>query len=561
MEAKSLGDALRKSCRSAPDKVAMMHPEGKGFANVTYKELESLVQGFCAALRDWGLVRGDHLALQSENCIEWALTDWACQCLGIVLVPIYPTLPPDQTQYIVLDAKCAGVLSSTEAQQQKVASLDIRKKLLPQLASEASTSSMSLEDWEQEIDRAGPEDVATFIYTSGTTGNPKGAMLPHRAILHVCYHAHRDIPLRTDDVFLTFLPMCHVFERVAGQALPIYMGATVAYSKSLASLANDMMTVRPTVMLCVPRFLEATMDRIVDGVKKQPPLKQKLFQLALEQGARRADGKFAPLAGLMDKLVGDKLRQRFGGRMRYLVSGGAALPPHVARFYRGLRLDILQGWGLTETSAGTCLNHPDRNRYWTVGEPLAMDIRIADDGEILVKGPALMIGYYGLPEETAAAIDADGWFHTGDIGEFEGTHLKITDRKKDILVLANGKNIAPQKIENLLKESGFIQEVVLFGDGHEYVYGLVIPQFDRVREQLSLSDADDELVNRDDVRAFFKAEIDKVNKGLADFERVKKFALLNAAFTVDGGELTPSLKVKRKVVREKYAEVLRTLVG
>lgn len=247
--------------------------------------------------------------------------------------------------------------------------------------------------------------------------------------------------------------------------------------------------------------------------------------------------------------------------MRYLVSGGAALPPHVARFYRGLRLDILQGWGLTETSAGTCLNHPDRNRYWTVGEPLAMDIRIADDGEILVKGPALMIGYYGLPEETAAAIDADGWFHTGDIGEFEGTHLKITDRKKDILVLANGKNIAPQKIENLLKESGFIQEVVLFGDGHEYVYGLVIPQFDRVREQLSLSDADDELVNRDDVRAFFKAEIDKVNKGLADFERVKKFALLNAAFTVDGGELTPSLKVKRKVVREKYAEVLRTLVG
>jgi long-chain acyl-CoA synthetase len=222
---------------------------------------------------------------------------------------------------------------------------------------------------------------------------------------------------------------------------------------------------------------------------------------------------------------------------------------------------VLQGWGLTETAAGTTLNHPDRNKYWTVGETMGMDIKIADDGEILVKGPGLMEGYYNLPEETAHAIDADGWFHTGDIGEFEGKSLKITDRKKDIIVLANGKNVAPQKIENTLKESAFIQEVVLFGDGHEFLYGLIIPNFDRVREKFE-TDADDKtLAARDDVKALIKSELDAVNKTLADFEKVKKHTVLAAAFSIESGELTPSLKVRRKVVKEKFADMLKQLVG
>jgi long-chain acyl-CoA synthetase len=247
--------------------------------------------------------------------------------------------------------------------------------------------------------------------------------------------------------------------------------------------------------------------------------------------------------------------------MRYFVSGGAALPPHVARFYLAFRFVVLQGWGLTETAAGTTINHPDRNKYWTVGESMDMEIKIADDGEILVRGPGLMEGYYNLPEETAQSIDAEGWFHTGDIGEFEGKNLKITDRKKDIIVLANGKNVAPQKIENTLKESVFIQEVVLFGDGHEFLYGLIIPNFDRVREKLGSSADDATLAAQADVKALIKAELDAVNKTLADFEKVKKHAVLAAAFTIESGELTPSLKVRRKVVKEKFADVLRELVS
>ena len=559
MEAKSLGDALRHSCRTWPDKVAMMFASGSGFGEVTYRQLEESVRRYAATLRVWGLKRGDRLALQSENCMEWSLVDWACQSLGIVLVPIYPTLPADQTQYIVHDAQCSAIISSTPEQQEKVAPLDIPKKLLSEAKGEEP---MPAGEWDAEIDKADLEDVATFIYTSGTTGNPKGAMLPHRAILHVTKFVDDNLPLNHDDTFLTFLPMSHVFERVAGQALPIYMGATIAYSKSLASLANDMMVVKPTILLCVPRFLEATMDRILDGVKTQKPLQQTLFRWALDQGTKKVEGKFAPFAGILDKLVGAKVRARTGGRIRFFVSGGAALPPHVARFYMAFGFTILQGWGLTETAAGTCLNWPERNKYWTVGEPMGMEVKIAEDGEILTRGPGLMLGYWNLPEETAQAIDAEGWFHTGDIGEFEGTNLKITDRKKDILVLANGKNIAPQKIENQLKESTLIQEAVLFGDGHEFVYGLIIPNFERLRAQLELKDgSDEELIAKPEVKAAMKAELDKVNKSLADFEKVKKHRLLAAQFSIESGELTPSLKVRRKVVRDKYADELKDLVG
>lgn len=551
---------LRERCRNFPEKTVMLVPKGKEFESINGRQLEEMSRAYAAVVRDLGLARGDKLCLQSENCVEWALLDWGCQALGVILVPIYPTLPADQTQYIVQDCQAKVVVSSTAEQQAKVADLGIANLLLSEVTKRAETAVMSVGDWDSEVGKADPEDVATIIYTSGTTGDPKGVMLPHRAYLTVCKHATEEIGFLEHDVFLTFLPMSHVYERVAGQALPIYCGAVIAYSKGLASLAQEMMTVKPTIMLCVPRFLEATMDKIVDNVKKQKPFQQKLFNWALDQGAKRADGKFAPFAGLLDKLVGAKIRARTGGNIRFFVSGGAALPPHVARFYMAFNLHVLQGYGLTETAGGSCVNRPENNKYWTVGEPLGVEIKLAPDGEILIKGSGVMIGYYNHPEATAQAIDADGYFHTGDIGEWEGKNLKITDRKKDILVLANGKNIAPQMIENRLKESAFIGEVVLFGDGNEYVYGLVIPNFERVRAELGISDEDEQLVARDDVKALIKGEVDRVNKGLADYEKVKKHALLAATFSVDSGELTPSLKVKRKVVKERYADLLATLV-
>jgi len=555
---------LRRTVRREPQKVAMLNPGKDGFAEITYAQLFDRVTRYAEVLKELGLRRGDKVCMLSENCAEWAFADWACQCTGIVLVPIYPTLPADQVDYIVRDSEAKFVLAGAPEQMTKVECIDgvgsILLKGESSLDSRAAGATPQVTWLEAEIDATKSGDLCTIIYTSGTTGQPKGAMMPHGAFIHVCEVAQKQIPLSGADTFLTFLPMSHVYERVAGQCLPICLGATIAYSKSLASLAGDMLKVKPTVMLCVPRFLESFRDRVIDGVSKAPPLRQKLFAMAMAQGVKKGQGKFAPFAGLLDKIVMSKLRERLGGRMRLFVSGGAALPKHVAEFYLGAGLTVLQGYGLTETSGGTCINHPDRNKYWTVGESLGMEIKIAPDGEILIKGPALMLGYYNLPKETAEGIDTEGWFHTGDIGEFEGSNLKITDRKKDLLVLGNGKNVAPQPIENRLRESNFISEAVVLGDGMEYCIALIVPNFETVRTALRLP-ADAVLSDNPEAKALIKKEIDRVNKTLANYEVVKKHVLLDAPFTLEGGELTPTLKIKRKVVREKYADKIAALRG
>ncbi|AIE85041.1 AMP-dependent synthetase/ligase [Fimbriimonas ginsengisoli] len=562
MKATSLGDMFRSTAARLPDKVAMLVPEKSEFRPVLYGELFDTARHYAAALRSRGIRRGDKVCLISENCAEWAFTDWACQCLGIILVPIYPTLPADQAEYIVRDCDAKLIVAGNAEQMAKVACIQGVESIVlkgeDSLDLLAKTQDIEPDEFNREIDSTKPEDLCTIIYTSGTTGLPKGAMMPHRAFVHVCECAQRTLPLGQTDTFLTFLPMSHVYERVAGQFLPICLGASIGYAKSLASLAGDMLKVRPTVMLCVPRFLESFREKALEGIAKMPPVRQKLFHLAMAQGIARAKGKFAPLAGLLDHLVMGKLREKVGGRMRFFVSGGAALAPRVAEFYMGTGLTVLQGYGLTETAGGTCINHPDRNKYWTVGEPLDVEIRIAEDGEILIRGAGNMLGYYNLPEETAAAIDADGWFHTGDIGEFEGKSLKITDRKKDLIVLGNGKNVAPQPIENKLRNSRFIQEAVVLGDGLEACIALIVPNAETVGPELHLPEGT-KLSESPEVRGLIKREIDAVNKTGANFEAVKKFALLDHPFTIEGGEITPTLKVKRKVVKEKYAKEIASL--
>ena len=552
----------------------LVHREGS-FRPVSYSRLWDEAVRAASALKDLDLKRGDRLCIQSENCIEWAFADWGAQVLGIIVVPIYPTLPADQTQHIIRDSG-AKVILSGEGQEAKAEGVDGLKVvalkdlfnggagwLVPAADSEAAKTNQPAPslDVGREIDATQPEDVATIIYTSGTTGVPKGAMLQHRAFTSLMESITSSLPIVESDTFLSFLPMSHVYERVAGQILPISCGATIAYARSIATLANDMVAARPTIMLCVPRFLEATMDRIVEGVGKQSPMKQKLFKWALAQGTARAKGGFAPFAGLLDKLVGAKIRERTGGRIKFFVSGGAALPPHVSYFYMAFRLKVLQGYGLTETTAASCVNHPDRNKPWTVGPPIpGVEVKIAADGEILIKGPTRMLGYYNMPEETAAAIDQDGWFLTGDIGEMEDGYLKITDRKKDLLVLANGKNVAPQMIENKLKESSLISEAVVLGDGMDYCCALIIPNFEALRKQVGSTQDDAELVASEHAKAAIKSEIDAMNKSLADFERVKRHVLLGKALTIEAGELTPTLKVKRKVIKEKYAAEIQSMM-
>lgn len=553
---------LRRTATRNPEKTAFLVPGKDGFDSVSYRELFDLARKYAAVLRHFGLQRGDRCAILSENCPEWAYVDWSLQCLGVELVPIYPTLPADQVAYILNDSGAKLVVGGSPDQLKKTTGFAsaLLKGSDDSLDAVARSGKFTIHDrdWTESIDAVGPEDVATIIYTSGTTGKPKGAMLPHRAIIHVCECAEREIKFREDDTFLCFLPMSHVYERVAGQALPVHLGATVAFAKSLASLAGDMLKARPTIMLCVPRFLESLKDRISDGISKQPPFRRRLAELAISQGVRRARGQFAPLYPILDKVVLTKLRERTGGRLRFFVSGGAALAPSVAEFYMALGLVVLQGYGLTETSGGTCINRVESNKYWTVGPPLDMEIQIAPDGEILIRGAALMKGYYNLPEETAQAIDAEGWFHTGDIGEFEGKNLKITDRKKDLLVLGNGKNVAPQPIENKLKASPFIAEAVVLGDGMEYLIALVVPNFEAVRRELKVGD-DVVLSASAEAKSLMKREIDAVNKTVAPFEMVKKHVILDRAFSIENDELTPSLKVKRKVVKERYADAIASM--
>ncbi len=558
---------LRRSARIYGDKPAVLVPVKGEFAPISYSAYLETVRRYAGVFLELGVRRGDRVAILSENAPEWAMADWACQSLGVVFLGIYPTLPPDQVEYIVKDSGATLLVAGSAELAKKFQGLPDHKVVLlkgnEQALNEmalAGTPKISEADWNKEIDATGPEDVATIIYTSGTTGIPKGALMPHRAFIHVAETVRNDgrLGIGEKDTFYCFLPMSHVYERVAGQFMPLGVGATIAYAKSLAAIAGDLIKVKPTIMLCVPRFLESFRDKVLDSVAKASPLKQKLFNLALAQGVKKAQGHFAPFAMITDKLVMSKIRERTGGRMFAFVSGGAALAPAVAEFYMALGLNVLQGYGLTETSGGSVINRPDNNKYWTVGEPLGTEVKIAEDGEILLRGPGLMLGYYNLPEETAAAIDHEGWFRTGDIGEFEGKNLKITDRKKDLLVLGNGKNIAPQPIENKLKSSEFISEAVVLGDGMEYCIALIIPRADHVRQHLHL-DESVRLCDSSEAKALIKSEVDKVNKTLASFELVKKHALIEDAFTVESGELTPTLKVKRKVVKEKYADIIRTL--
>lgn len=539
---------------------------------MTYAELNPLVRRWAAGVRAMGLQRGSILCIAGENCLEWALLDWACQCLGVVLVPIYPTLPRDQAEYLVQDCGAETVICGDAKQYEKLNGIESKfggsvrtvflkdgENSVRQFSEESPI--LSEPEWSAEIDRIQPDDLATLIYTSGTTGKPKGARLLHRNFVYMNRAVQGNIPVGKEDIFLSFLPLSHVFERANGHFLPISLGATIGYCRSLASLATDFQSIRPTLMLTVPRIQEAMMDRILDSVKKQSGLKQKLFQSALAAGKRRLEGKAAPFSPVLDRLVGEKVRARLGGRFRFFVSGGAAMPRHVYDFFYSFGISIQQGYGLTETTSGICLNNPDHpNRPETVGELFVeMECKIASDGEILLRGPAIFDGYHGLPEETAAAIDSDRWFHTGDIGVLEGTYLKITDRKKDLIISANGKNIAPQPIENKLRVSPLISEAVLFGDNMDSVVALILPNYEAIRAKIGSDAANEALAVDPQVRALVKAEVDGVNKTLATFEMVRRHTLLAQPFSIENGELTPSLKVKRKVVGERYADIIRSM--
>ena len=565
--------------------------EGR-WAELSYAELAERVQAASLGLRELGIRDGDRVAILSENRPEWAVTDYACLTARCTDVPIYPTLPARQLEYILRDCGAVALVASG-AQLDKV--LAVRGRL-PELRhvvaldpdhpveqgvlgfEELLVCGRSASDrhgeWRAHALGASPDDLATLIYTSGTTGDPKGVMLTHGNIASNVTTCRRLFTFSDQDECLSFLPLSHIFERMFGHYSMFHAGVVINYAGSIETVASDMQERRPTLMAAVPRLYEKIYGRVLDSVRASPAPRRRIFAWARRVGEDWVDRTLAgapiPLSlalrrRLADRLVFSKLRARTGGRIRFFISGGAPLSPEIARFFHAAGMPILEGYGLTETSPVMAVNTFGHTKLGTVGLPIpGVEVRIADDGEIVTRGPNVMRGYYGKQEATAEALDPEGWFHTGDIGliDAEG-YLRITDRKKDLIVTAGGKNIAPQPIENLAKRSKYVSNAVMLGDRRPFPIMLVVPNPEPLRAWASRRGlpADDleRLVSLPDVHNKVEREVRKMLRDLAQYEMPKKFLLLPRDFSVEGGELTPTLKVRRRIVEERHKAAIQAL--
>jgi len=575
--------------RSRPD--AMRYKEGGSWKSVSHQEAEIRVSRLAAALSSWGLERGDRVAMLSENRPEWAITDYAALGLGCIDVPVYPTLPSNQVAYILNDCEAKVILVSTAEQLAKI--LEIREEV-PSLqkivsfedpggASGVLSFSDVLEEGRRLIDEGSgesfrdralqvkPEDVATLIYTSGTTGNPKGVMLTHGNLASnlAAVSQHGVIEFQKGDVALSFLPLSHVFERLVDYYYWLF-GVSIAYAESIDKVADNLTEVQPHYMVSVPRLFEKIYAKVMGatGVKRKLVMWAKSVgeeAAELELAGKPVAGGLAFKRGIADKLVFSKLRERTGGRLRAAISGGAPLSGDVAKFFFAAGLPVYEGYGLTETSPVLTANRPRFVRLGTVGQPVpGTEVRIDTSGEILARGPQIMKGYWKQESETAAVIDAEGWFHTGDVGEFDADgFLRITDRIKNILVTAGGKNIAPQPIENEVAMSPFIAQVVMLGDKRAYPTLLLVPDFENLKPWAQERGIDtgnhERLSQHPDVRELLEREAFKRLDGFARYEVPKKIAVIPSEFSIDTGELTPTLKVKRRVVEDHYSSVIEEM--
>ena len=549
----------------------------------TYRQVRDEVRRGAAALARSGLKRGDRAAILSENRIEWALADWSCLCAGVVDVPIYSTLPAYQVAYILEDSGAALVFVSDAEQLEKVreAAAGLTREV-EVVVFDGSADGDGAVSWDDFLARgddaapddfvegakaAGPGDVATMIYTSGTTGTPKGVMLTHNNVASNIWASGRVLGVSPGDVSISFLPLSHVMQRMVDYLF--FAAACTVTHGTIENVAADMKALRPTVLVSVPRLYE----KVHQSVMSASGVKGKLVAWAAGVGRRVALHKEAGTAppallrlryGLADRLVFSKIRAAVGGRLRFFVSGGAALSPEINRFFLGAGITILEGYGLSETSPVTNVNTFEHFRIGTVGKPIpGTEIGIADDGEILIRGPQVMKGYHGRDEMTREVISDDGWFSTGDIGELSGDgYLKITDRKKDLIKTSGGKYVAPQLIENLLKRNAFVDQAVVIGEGRKFVSVLVVPAFERLdgwAEEAGLDASDGAgLLEDSRCRALLRDEIFGELRDLARFETPKKIGLIAEAFTVEDGTLTPTQKVRRPAVTAKYADLIES---
>lgn len=571
------------------DEPAFRYWTKDGWREVSYRDVRERAVAVAAALGTLGLDRGDRVALLSENRVEWAITDYGALLAGVQIVPIYATLTSSEIQYLLTDSGARIVFVSDGEQLSKVLEIrdacpalervvvfdtvgDLPRGVLPWEGfvdrGRTALEKTSPDEIERRAKDADPGDVATVLYTSGTTGPPKGVMLTHQNVFSNVAASRRVLPLGPGDRTLSILPLSHILQRMVDY-LFFRQGCMIAYPRSLDTVRDDMQTVAPTVMVAIPRVYEKIHGRVMEASGFRGRLVDWACGVgeawARETLAGRTPGLLLRLRyAVADRLVFRKVREGVGGAIRYFVSGGGALSPDINRFFYYAGLPILEGYGLTETSPVTNVNTVEDFRIGTVGKPVpGTEIRIGDEGEILVRGPQVMKGYFKRPEETEKTITEDGWLHTGDIGEIdEDGFLTVTDRLKDLIITSGGKNIAPQPIENLLKRNRYVEEAVMVGDGRKFASVLVVPAFGSLEARATERGIDvrdrHRLLKDPEVQSLLEEEIYGELRDLARYKRPKKVGLLPEGFTVEGGVLTPSGKVKRRVVEERYRELIDT---
>ena len=564
------------------------------YVPISHEELVARVERLALAMNAHGLKVGDRVAILSENRPEWAITDFACAIQGLPDVTIYCTLNAPQATFILKDSQARWVICSDRGQLDKVLthwdqlpSLEAAVLMdgeLPEGTGRSLMAWATLQEEGQAMEARRPEvrvwgsqrqanDILTLIYTSGTTADPKGAMLTHGNLVTNVLAAESTVDFIEKERALSFLPLTHIFERMAGQFLWFHIGAAIYYAENVNTVAADLLEVRPTVMASVPRIYEKIFAKIYETVASGPFIKRLIFHWAMQAGRQAVPyllkGQEPPSwrgawYRTARKIVFEKIRQRTGGRLKVAVSGGAPLSGKIMEFFWIIGIPILEGYGLTETSPIITVNRLGEVVPGCVGRPIYQEwngrpfVKIAEDGEILCQGPNIMAGYWNNEKATEEAIDAEGYFHTGDIGHFdvEG-RLYITDRKKELIVTSAGKKVAPQPIENLLKEDKYISQAVLIGDQRNFITALLVPNFDSLvrwagYKKIPFSNHG-ELIRNPQIIAKVGSRVERVNENLSNYERIKKIVLLDQEMTAEGGQLTPSLKVKRRVVNQMYA--------
>ena len=595
MAASTLTAAFQDTVKKHGTNISLISKARGVYKGFDYTELNNRVRNLALGLAALGIKKGDKVSILSENRAEWAISDLAILSLGAINVPIYPTLTPKQIEYILNDADVKIIISSTIEQSTKIAKIFNKLPSLSHLISmnqlvdtkdfmlfindvyeKGSNFHTDNPEYFSKVAAAiEPDDPCAIVYTSGTTGKPKGAILSHYNILSNVYGAVETLNIRSTDKFLSFLPLCHVFERMGGQFCPLCVGGSIAYAESIETVAQNLVEVKPTIMCSVPRLFEKIHGKILQNANSESPIKKNIFYWALNTGYKyRAAEKTGKISGglkfrynLANKLVFKKIQAKVGGRLRYFISGGAPLAKEIGEFFHAVGVTILEGYGLTETSPVIAVNAEGKMKFGTVGPALStggVEIKIGKDKEILTRGPHIMQGYYKNPTATKEIIDKEGWLHTGDIGFLDPDgYLTITDRKKNILVSSGGRNVAPAPIENALLGSPLIEQVIIIGDKRKFLSALIFPNQELLenharKHNISFNNFE-QLCNNENINQLIAGEINEALTDFLKFEQISVFRIIPRLLTIEDDELTPTLKIKRKIVEIKFADVIEEM--